>query len=422
VGTGQPVTLDGTGSTDADGNPLTFRWSFTFRPLGSTATLSGPTLSNPTFVPDKAGTYVAQLIVNDGTVDSAPATVGIAAQADSTPPDTTLTATPPAVSGSSVSFSFTATEAGSTFECRLDAGAFAACTSPKAYGALAQGAHTFRVRAKDPAGNVDPTPASYTWTVDTAPPDTTLTATPPAVSSSPNASFSFTATQVGSTFECKLDAGVFAACTSPKAYSGLAQGAHTFRVRAKDPAGNLDPTPASYTWTIDTAAPNTTLTATPPPVCNSASASFSFTATQAGSTFECKLDAGVFAACTSPKSYAALAQGAHTFQVRAKDPAGNLDPTPASYPWTVDTLPPNTTLLLSPRGLALGFSFTASEAGSTFECRLDWGRFAPCTSPQRAPDNLAEGPHTFQVRAKDPAGNLDPTPASHTWTEGVTMR
>ncbi len=75
----QPVQLDGSGSSDADGDPLTFRWSFTSRPAGSEATLSNPNLPNPTFVADQLGTYVVQLIVNDGTVDSPAATVTITA-------------------------------------------------------------------------------------------------------------------------------------------------------------------------------------------------------------------------------------------------------------------------------------------------------------------------------------------------------
>jgi hypothetical protein len=86
--------------------------------------------------------------------------------------------------------------------------------------------------------------------VDTTPPDTTITAAPLAVSTSSSASFSFTATEAGSSFACQLDASAFAACTSPQSYSGLALGTHTFQVRATDPAGNTDPTPASYTWIV----------------------------------------------------------------------------------------------------------------------------------------------------------------------------
>src|SRR5437899_790336 len=261
---------------------------------------------------------------------------GLFSGSDTTPPDTSITAAPPARSTcSSASFSYTATEAGSTFACQLDASAFAVCVSPQSYSGLADGSHSFQVRATDPAGNTDPTPASYTSTVDTTPPDTSITAAPPARSNSSSASFSFTATEAGSTFACQLDASAFAPCVSPQSYSGLADGSNSFQVRATDPAGNTDPTPASYTWTVDTTPPDTTITAAPPARSNSSSASFSFTATEAGSSFTCQLDASAFAPCASPKSYSGLALGTHTFQVRATDPAGNTDPTPASYPWTV---------------------------------------------------------------------------------------
>ena len=71
------VTLDGSESHDPDGDPLTFAWSVLTRPAGSTAVLSNPSAVGPTFVADRAGEFVMQLIVNDGQVDSAPDTVRI---------------------------------------------------------------------------------------------------------------------------------------------------------------------------------------------------------------------------------------------------------------------------------------------------------------------------------------------------------
>ena len=250
------------------------------------------------------------------------------------PPDTSITSGPSGtVVSASASFEFSSTPAGASFECKLDGGAYEACTSPKAYSGLSGGSHTFSVRAKDDAGNVDATPATQTWTVETPAPDTSITSGPTGAVRSTSASFAFTATQAGSTFECKLDAGAWAACTSPRAYSGLSNGSHTFSVRAKDGAGNVDATPASVTWTVDTVAPNTSITSGPNGTVSSTTATFAFTSTQAGSTFECKLDGGAWGACTSPKSYSSIARGSHKFYVRAADPAGNVDATPATRSW-----------------------------------------------------------------------------------------
>jgi glucose/arabinose dehydrogenase/PKD repeat protein len=89
---------------------------------------------------------------------------------------------------------------------------------------------------------------------DTTPPETTISAGPSGTTSSTSASFEFSASEAGSSFECRLDNGAWAACSSPRALSSLAAGNHTFDVRATDPAGNTDPTPATRTWTITTAS------------------------------------------------------------------------------------------------------------------------------------------------------------------------
>jgi hypothetical protein len=69
------VILDGSGSNDVDSDPLTFRWSFTSLPASSAAVLDDPTVVSPSFVADTPGSYVVQLVVNDGIVDSVPGTV-----------------------------------------------------------------------------------------------------------------------------------------------------------------------------------------------------------------------------------------------------------------------------------------------------------------------------------------------------------
>ncbi len=81
---GAQVTLDGSNSTDADGDTLGYAWSITGVPTGSSVTTASlvvlPDPATPSFYTDVAGTYVVQLIVNDGTVDSTPATVTITTQ------------------------------------------------------------------------------------------------------------------------------------------------------------------------------------------------------------------------------------------------------------------------------------------------------------------------------------------------------
>jgi hypothetical protein len=77
VTTGQAVTLDGSNSSDSDSDPLTYNWLISSKPNGSNATLSNSSAANPTFVPDLDGTYIIQLIVNDGKEDSYADTVFI---------------------------------------------------------------------------------------------------------------------------------------------------------------------------------------------------------------------------------------------------------------------------------------------------------------------------------------------------------
>lgn len=87
------------------------------------------------------------------------------------------------------------------------------------------------------------------YIIESVPPETTIDSSPALESTSSSASFSFSANE-SSTFRCKLDSGSYVVCTSPKSYSGLSNGSHTFYVYAIDLAGNSDATPASYTWTI----------------------------------------------------------------------------------------------------------------------------------------------------------------------------
>ena len=260
---------------------------------------------------------------------------------------------------------------------------------------------------------------------DTTPPDTTIGSGPGDPTTSTSASFAFTSSESGSTFQCKLDAGSYAACASPKSYSGLATGQHTFSVRATDAAGNTDASPATRTWTIstanDTTPPDTTITAGPGGPTNDTTPTFAFTASESGSTFACRVDGGAYATCTSPWTTAALADGSHTVSVRATDQAGNTDATPATRGFTVDTVAPRTTITSAPSDNSdstdASVTFAVNEAGSTSECRLDSGPWSPCTSPFQV-SGLAAGSHSIGVRSTDPAGNVESPGASASWTVG----
>jgi len=85
-GASSTVTLDGTYSTDADNDLLTYKWTLLQKPSNSTAVLSSTTFSRPTFNADFVGDYVAQLIVNDGKVDSTPTSVIVVAGAQNVQP------------------------------------------------------------------------------------------------------------------------------------------------------------------------------------------------------------------------------------------------------------------------------------------------------------------------------------------------
>ncbi len=346
---GKQLPLDGTGSTgDA---PMTCTWSFENQD-GSVVwqTQSGCSIA---FTFSEAGTKYVKLTVNDanGETDSNKQELTVSPPPDTAPPETTITAGPSGTTTStSASFSFDSSESGSSFACKLDEGSYGSCTSPKAYSGLSLGSHTFSVRATDAAGNTDATPATRTWTVesapaDTTPPETTITSGPSGETSETSASFSFDSSESGSSFACKLDEGSYGSCTSPKAYSGLSLGSHTFSVRATDAAGNTDATPATRTWTVesgpaDTTPPETTISSGPSGETSETSASFSFDSSESGSSFACKLDEGSYGSCTSPKAYSGLSLGSHTFSVRATDAAGNTDATPATRTWTVTTTTP----------------------------------------------------------------------------------
>jgi hypothetical protein len=264
---------------------------------------------------------------------------------DTTPPDTTFTLKPNATTyDTTADFGFDSLpEAGprDLYECSLDGASFTPCGRSQSYTGLAPGSHTLLARAIDRVGLVDPTPATWTWTVlpPEAAPDTAITEGPAGTVASTTALFRFSSATPSVYFECRIDGSAFAPC-SEGYYTDLSEGSHTFAVRAVTLTGVPDPTPATRTWTVnltpDTTPPETTITAGPSGTTSDPTPTFEFTS-EPGASFECRLDGAAFSPCSSPETVAALADGAHTFEVRATDAAMNTDPTPATRSFSVDT-------------------------------------------------------------------------------------
>ena len=144
--------------------------------------------------------------------------------------------------------------------------------------------------------DADGTCASAEGTPDTLPPETTLFQTPDALVAQTSATFAFTCNETSARndeyceLKCRLDENEFETCDSPKTYDALADGEHSFEVKAIDASGNVDPTPAKHTWTVDATAPITTIEEGPPSLSASESANFTFSCDEEGCSFECQLN------------------------------------------------------------------------------------------------------------------------------------
>ena len=328
-----------------------------------------------------------------------------------------------------------------TAYCRFDGvGAWNPCTSPFEHTFAQDGEHKVEVQAVDLSGNAG---MVHSRTVRLA--DAFIEEAPPALSASATARFVFN-TRGGTYFLCSLDDAEAARCgDGPRAthtVSNLREGKHTLSVWA-----NGDPIPTAYSWTVDTVGPETTILNAFTPDKRA-----TFDVISPGSaSLECRLtrdgSAGAWTPCTGPVVFLDLADGTYTVEIRGKDAAGNVDATPASHTWTVDTVPddpgpdtpgprdpqaptpspardttaPDTVLTSAPAEgafvltdrTALGWS--SSEPAGSWSCTLDGAPHA-CSSSATELVGLAAGTHRFTVAAVDAAGNRDATPATRSWT------
>ena len=315
-------------------------------------------------------------------------------ETDTITPDTTIDSGPSGLTNdASPSFTFSSTESPLLtpgFECSLDAAEWASCASPKAYASLSEGAHTFQVRAVDAAGNPDPSPDSRSFTVDTTPPDTTIDSGPSGLINDATPTFGFSS-EPGASFQCRFDSDPFGACSGPgdTHTSALADGFHTFYVRAVDAAGNPDTSPASQSFTVDATAPETTIDSGPSGLTTTPRPAFSSAPTVSFS----KAD-------STPALAAPTLAAAHLQSRPPTRQATSATPTPRASGRRHRPRPRSTP---APR----------HDPGRDPDLRLLLGRLSPLDSALHAagtPPRRATTAPTPSVRATDQAGNLDTTP------------
>ena len=422
-------------STPPDGSSTTPSWSFTGEPgatfecrldKGATPISGWASCTSPksyTLV-DGDGVYTFSVKQKDAAGNESPVATDDLTL-DTAAPDTTIDSGPTGTVGNpDVSFTFSSDDPTATFQCQMDGDGFAACTSPLDYLGMADGSHTFQVRALDPVGNADATPAERTFVVDTSDPVAPTLNGPtqdPDDDDTPTWTFSG---EPGNTFECKLekDGSIvtdWTACTSPQTPTLSGDGDYTFSVREIDAGGNTSPV-ATDNYELDMTDPvQPSLTGPAPDPGRFTTVQWSFSG-EGSATFECKLEKGAlvvsdWTACTDPESYDLVdGDGVYTFSVRQTDPAGNTSPV-ATDTYDLDATDPETTIDSGPSGPVntpdVSFTFSSTDPTATFECSLNGAPFAPCTSPEDLTD-LLDGSYTFEVRAVDPVGNADPSPAA----------
>lgn len=218
---------------------------------------------------------------------------------------------------------------------------------------VADGPATLRATAIDAAGNSNFSESGFT--IDNTPPTLSVTSGPDGQTFAPGSTQTWTfsagdATSGVAAVECSVVASgapaSFGACsggTSSHAVTNRPDGSYTFTVRARDGSGLVTTAPVR-TFAIDATPPETTITAGPAEGSSSTdtSATFDFTSSEAGTTFECRvypaaLTPPVFGSCSAPASHTAsgFAPGTYAFEVRALDPTGNVDASPAKRTFVV---------------------------------------------------------------------------------------
>ncbi|HYC36973.1 MAG TPA: DUF4214 domain-containing protein [Usitatibacter sp.] len=430
IGSAFDITAQG----GASGNPVIFS-------VSTPSTCSASNANGSKITPTALGTCTVEATQagNANFADAPPVQRSFQVQ-DTTAPETTISSAPTSLHASTSStFVFSGTDSGgsgvSSFSCSIDGKPFTSCTSPYSLD-VSDGVHNLAVRARDSAGNIDLSPATHSWTVDTTQPDTSFISTPATTSNSASAAFAIAGTDANAiSFECSLDGAAFTACNAVTTLNGLAAGNHTFVARALDAAGNVDASPASFTWTVDTAAPTLAITSKPIITsANQASYSIAGTCSDDGQTVNVQIDsvattatcgvptAGEFA--TVAKDVSALNQGAVSLAASIADAAGNT--TSITESTSKDTLGPSLTIgtldaITNANKLAYAFAGNCESGGGAVSYTLTATALvtgaAACNAGGYAITGidvtaLLDGTVSFQVTQADALGNTSTTPGS----------
>ncbi|WP_050791952.1 Ig-like domain-containing protein [Stigmatella aurantiaca] len=412
-------------------------------PVGTTtANASGAWSFTPT-VPLADGPHTVKATATDAVGNTGPESNTNTFIVDTTAPAAPVVVTPAdgsTISDNTPTYSGTA-EAGATVTVIVDGNPIGTTTA-SASGAwsftptvgLSADTHQVKATATDAAGHISPESNTNTFIVDTTVPAAPVVVTPEHLSVTRNTTPVFTGTAdpnitvtlyLGTTELGSITADASGAWSfTPTA--PLLPGTYDVSAVATTAAGNASPQSNINTFTIDTTPPPAPVVTSPADGTVTSDNTPTITGTaEPLSTVEVTLNGSVLGTTATDAAglwtitpSSPLPDGPYTVTATASDLAGNVSGPSAPVSFVVDTAAPDTTIVSGPSGDTFepdaSFKFSSNEPNVTYECSLDNAAFAPCSEAPTFP-GLAEGPHTLQVRARDQAGNVDPTPASASW-------
>ncbi|GBG70293.1 hypothetical protein CBR_g6420 [Chara braunii] len=297
------------------------------------------------------------------------------------------------------------------------------CNMTERFENLTVGSHSFKVAAFDAIGNVDPEPLTIHWSVKPIHTELEYTIMGTWVTFTVKAMRNDV---VPFKFEYKLDDHKWILGPLSHTFTlNFTQGPHTIAVRAIGLDDDLpDPSPAVVSFIVDLTPPVTTITQAPSRITNQSPLIFTFNSTKEG-LIEYRMDNNTYMVTTNKTIVVFEAvEGPHVFYVRVTDHFGNVGK-PANYSFVLDFGPPETYIKSGPASPYLNSNsllvLGASEPEVTYEYRIrgkgaEWKPLAKAEDVLYLPEMKREGIYSVEVRATDATGNVDPTPATFSWT------